>query len=185
LPAADVDVAKLGVEVGKIALQERLPILFLALATDLETDSFNRRRLSTLGWLAKDNLVETNTRLLYEANWLQALEHNLKSGDLLVCLAGERMPGYFFPGQALPERLVTDLRVPVFVFAAIAGDRKRAGRVGWRSLLGWSLAIAVIILFGLFQAFIEGNLDEPFSTLVIGTSVIAEISIIWKMIFLQ
>ena len=185
VPASSFDVARLGVTIGKIALPGKLSILFLALASDPELDSSIQRRLSTLAWLAKDRQVETSARLVYRENWIQALKEILREGDLVVCLGDRRTPAPFFPGKALAPRLVAVLRIPVYVLTGIYVDQGIGKRGRWRNLLIWVSAIAVLILFGVFQVFIERNLGGFMSTLAISLSVILEVFIIFKLNFLD
>jgi hypothetical protein len=181
VPAADFDVARLGVKIGKIALPSKVSILFLALASDPKMDSAIRRRLSTLAWLVKDQHLPTSVRVAYRENWIRAVEEVWKEGDLVLCLDGHRIPALFSAGSGLAPRLVSTLKVPVYVLAGLKLEPESRPRGGWRIVVTWSAAILVIILFGLIQVFIERISGGGLSTLLLSLSVVLEIIVIWKL----
>jgi hypothetical protein len=181
VPPGEFDEQKLGLRVGKLAFPGRLSILFLALATNPEVDCSLRRRLVTLTSLVKDSQIRISAKLTYHENWVQAVEEIRQEGDLLVCLERNQAATLFSPRTELAPYLVSALGIPAYVLTGIHITRGSTQWDKWRDLLVWVASIAVIVLFGLLQAFVERNLQGFVSTIILILSIIPEVLLLLKL----
>jgi hypothetical protein len=129
----------------------------------------------------KDSQIRISARLSYHENWIQALEEIRQEGDLLVCMERNGAASFFSPRTELASYLVSALGVPAYVLTGIPITRGPVLWDKWRDLLVWVASIAVIVLFGILQAFVERNLQGFVSTLILILSIIPEVLLLWKL----
>jgi len=181
VPSGELDERWLGLQISKIALPRRLRIIFIATAINSERDRALRRRIATLTSLVKDRHTKPSTRLVFHENWIKAVKKVWQEGDLLVCIEGHRTPTFPFRRKKLAPHLVATLGVPVYVLTGIyIGDEPMQWNRG-RELLIWVLAIAMIVLFGFLQFFIDRTFGKSVATLLFFLSVVVEILLLWKL----
>jgi len=180
VPAGEISEQVLVHRVWQMASSSDLDVLYLALSPDADQVSYQRRRLAGLAAQTTYQHVRAGIGVSAGKNWPQMLRPTLQPGDLLVCLAGDRTPG-FFRRQALGERLAADLCMPVYQLGGLHVKPEPPSLYWLKDILAWVAAIIVIAAFFWLQVGIDRAAAKPLSTILLCLSVGAEFYCIWKI----
>lgn len=180
VPSGEIDELTLTRRVWLLATCSGLDILYLALSPDADQVSYQRRRLVGLVALTAYQHVRADMDVYAEKYWSQLLRRTLQPGDLLVCLACDRTPG-FFHRQALGELLATELGVPVYQVGGLQVKSATPSHYWFKNVLACIASIALVVVFFQLQIGIEVLSARPQSTILLCLSVLLELYGLWKI----
>lgn len=178
VPDGEMDEREFAMRVGRLGKPGVWKTLFIALACDVERDSFLRRRLATLSAISGSRQSETSSKLVYQHYWLQALEEVLQTGDLVVCLETISVPNRLFSRTSLAEQIVSSLHHAVYVVRGIPVKEAARWREGWRNMLVWLLAFLSMGIFFYLQVQIQESYVGGTAMLLQILSVLGELLIL-------
>jgi hypothetical protein len=180
VPTGEVDEHALARRVWELAASSGLSVLYLALSPDADQVSTQCRRLVNLAALTTYPRVRADTNVHSEKNWSKALRRTLQPGDLLVCLAEDRTPG-FFQRQALAKRLAIDLGVTVYQLGDLQVKPVAHAQDGLKTILAWIASLALIAFFFWLQVWIDPTSARPQATFLLYLSILIELYGLWKI----
>jgi hypothetical protein len=181
VPGGELKEDELGRKIWLLASKASLEILYVALSPDLEFAALLKRRLITLAASTTYANVRANTKILNSNNWAKVLEEVVRPGDLLVSIARHQAPYRFIGRKSLGEVVSTSFNLPVYMLGGMQVGQLPLQSNMVKSFVGWSLSIATIIAFGVFQIGFGGTTSDPEKTILLCLSLIIEGFLIWKI----
>jgi len=174
VPDGGLDETALARRVWLLASSASLNVLFLALSPDQENEADTRRRLALLAAAVHQGDVNARASVVMEKSWFQAVEQVHTGGDLLVCVAGHRVPYRWLGHRKLGDALATAFHAPVYLLGGLSIGRSPAVGQKVRALVAWSISIAILAGFFGLQIYLSQNSGSQLAPLLLGLSVIAE-----------
>jgi len=180
VPAGEIDEHALARRVWQLAACSGLSVLYLALSPDADQVSYQCRRLVNLAALTTYPRVRADTNVHTEKNWSKVLRRTLQPGDLLVCLAEDRTPG-FFQRQALAKWLAMELSVTVYQLGDLQVKPALPSHNWIKDVLAWVTSITLIASFFWLQVGIDRSSAGSQATILLYLSVLIELFSLWKI----
>jgi hypothetical protein len=177
VPEAPLDEALLARRVWLMASPRRAVVLLVGLAHDANMEASLRRRLTTLAALTMDADVTVEIQVTIGADWLPVIAGQLKSGDAIVCHAGQLARSRLGRTSMLAPVLADRFAVPVCElqeFLPAPPSRRSVKDV----VLG-------LVPVGIIGAFLEAQIlisqaaKGWMQATLIGVTVMAEFGLIW------
>lgn len=181
VPDGLLDETALAQKVWTLAGNSSVVVQYLGMAASRNRTASLRRMLARLARATAYGHVSSEVRVITGSDWRRKMQLNAKTGDAIVCLASHREMRGLVRGVPLARRLAEDLDNPVHILDGFEMDYRPWRRVAAIEGLAWALAIAVIAGFGWWQTGIPAMATEPLSQIVLGTSVLVELLILWKL----
>ena len=174
IPTADWDYIPAMRRVWELATARGAGVLLLSLYAEPWQELGFRRALVTMSAMLQDSEIAVEAGLEYGRNWVEFVKRNHKTGDTIVCFAGERTGPLH---QPLSQLLLSSLKIPVYILPSPSLAKRKSDR---RSrILEWIGHLGIIIGFGLLQINIVRIQDDAFQTIMLLLSLIPEFWLIW------
>ena len=133
-----------------------------------------RRELITMAALMHDASVLVETRIEIGTNWVEAVMHHYRLGDMIVYMADLRS-GFWH--QPLHQILESSMNAPVYILAGTRTSRQPAK--GLLQVIAWSGFLGIIAGFFFLQVKIVQMPKDWFQTVLLIALLIPEIWLIW------
>ena len=182
VPDGSLDENALAHKIWRLASISSFQVLFLGLSPDEESVSYVRRRLALLAAAIQQGEVRARSGVVVGEDWNRAVKKVLHSGDLLVCIARHMVPYRAIGRRNMGEALAASFDVPVYLLGGLQVGRSPTQFQLVRSLVAWSLSIAILLAFAGLQIWISQNAHPELSTILLCLSIIAEGIILFKLI---
>jgi hypothetical protein len=117
VPDCPVDEVALGRRIWDLALLDRSDVLFLSAVKNEDAELRALHRIARLASVTQDPRIHVRTQLQFGRSWRQAVAQVYLPGDLLVCLADQRVRRRVLWEEPLCLRLALDLDIPVYALA--------------------------------------------------------------------
>jgi hypothetical protein len=182
VPDGSLDENALAHKIWRLASISSLQVLFLGLSSDEENAPYFRRRLALLAAAINQGEVRARANVVVGEDWNRAVKNVLHSGDLLVCFARHMIPYRAIGRRNIGEVLAASFDVPVYLLGGLQVGRSPTQFQLVRSILAWSLSIAVLLAFGVLQIWISQNSNPSLSIMLICLSIVAEGITLFKLI---
>jgi hypothetical protein len=153
-------------------------VLWLALASDPDSDQVMRRRLQGLAVAIPGLQFKSGYKLVYCASWLEAIQSVRMKGDRIVCLEGHMARTRWFIQQPIAQILAEKEKLPVDVIHGLDLQKPVFLRNLWRGIFEWALAIAIIVAFFFIQVYISQNTPDILGKVFIILSILVEFGLI-------
>jgi len=151
-----------------------MSIQFLGLCRHANQAPSLRRELITLSALIQFGRVTTEVIIEFGTNWLDAVKHNYKAGDVIVCFS-EQSSG--LSHKPLNKILESNLKAPVYL---LSGLRIQKPDVNLLSQIAvWSGSIGIIVGFGILQINIVQLSNVWLQNVLFILSILPEYWLIW------
>jgi hypothetical protein len=175
IPNGEFNDQEFSLKIGKLGQQSRRNILFLGLASYPAQDSLLRRRMANLSAYTCSAAKESSYRLIYRADWLEALREVLQADDQVVCLEDHFIPGRFFRSVRLAQQIKGSLDTPVCMVKGIPIQTDRQQK-WWRlrEILAWISLLLTILLFLFIQIRLTQAYPGMLGTILGAISVVME-----------
>jgi len=155
VPDQDLDDVTLSREVWSLASQGSHQILYMTVIQDPDRESRARRRLITLAAITRDAQTRVEAQVCFESSYIKAVKNARQEGDMLVCMAGNKVSNglAFRLGKRVPLEiaLVDSLRMPVILLTGIYQEQEEKSNDWLRTALYWSVTLAILALFTWFE----------------------------------
>lgn len=180
LVPADSDCTSVTRRICSMAKQTNSCVHLLGLYKNTSEELPLRRELVMAAALIRDADVYVDIMLEQGTDWVEAVRHNYRRGDSIVCLT-ERSIG--LRQQPLSQILKSNFDAPVYIFSK--GHVQEAKTKVYSPVVAWSGLIAIIVGFFLLQIKITQLTNSGFQTLLLLLLLIPEIRIlqVWNSIF--
>jgi hypothetical protein len=182
VPDGSLDDNALTHKIWRLASISSLQVLFLGLSPDDENAPYVRRRLALLAANIHQGEISARTSVVVGENWSYAVKKVLHNGDMLVCIARHMIPYRAFSSRNIGEVLAASHDVPVYLLGGLQIGRSPTQFQLVRSILAWSVSIAILLAFGGLQIWISQNAHPDLSTILLCLSIIAEGILLFKFI---
>jgi hypothetical protein len=174
VPDGGLDETALARRVWRLASSSALKVLFLGLSSDPECVAPIRRRLALLAVAVDQGEVSARVSVAVGSDWLQAVEDVLHDGDLLICIAGHRVPYHVIGRRKLGDALASAFRAPVYELGGLQISQSQVSMPWLRTLVAWSISIAILVAFAGLQIWISRNASSRLSPILLCLTIIAE-----------
>jgi len=151
-----------------------MSIQFLGLCRHEDQASSLRRELVTLAALIRFGRVATDVKIEFGTNWLDAVKHNYKAGDVIVCFA-EQSSGLLH--KPLSEILESNLKAPLYILSGFKPQKSMSTL--FSQVIAWLGSIGIIIGFGFLQIRIIQLSSDWSQNLLFIFSILPEYWLIW------
>jgi len=182
IPEGDLDENALAHRIWRLASISSLQVLFLGLSPDEESAAYVRRRLALFAAAIHQGEVSARANVVVGEDWNRAVKKVLHSGDLLVCIARHMVPYRAIGRRKIGETLAVAFDVPVYLLGGLQVGHSPAQFQLVRSIVAWSVSIAILLAFAGLQIWISQNSRPELSTIILCFSIIAEGIILYKAI---
>ena len=182
VPDGSLDENALAHKIWRLASISSLQVLFLGLSSDEESAPYFRRRLALLAAAINQGEVRARANVVVGEDWNRVVKKVLHSGDLLVCIARHMIPYRAIGRRNIGEVLAASFDVPVYLLGGLQVGRSPTQFQLVRSILAWSLSIAVLLAFGGLQIWISQNANPSLSIMLICLSIVTEGITLFKLI---
>ena len=182
VPDGNLDENALAHKIWRLASISSLQVLFLGLSPDEESASYIRRRLALLAAAIHQGEVSARSSVVIGEDWNRAVKKVLHSGDLLVCIARHMVPYRAIGRRKMGEALAVAFDVPIYLLGGLQVGRSPAQFQLVRSIVAWSLSIAILLAFAGLQIWISQNARPELSTILLCLSIIVEGITLYKTI---
>jgi len=174
LVPANVDCKDINHRIWKLANETYSSVLLLALYKDPYQEPTLRRELITMSALIQDAKVSVEIRIEKGTNWVNAVQHTVRSGDMLVCIA-EQSVG--IKHRPLSQILESDLDTPVYILSELVPVKTQST---WLTrLTAWSGFAAILIGFFVLQVKIMQLPKDLSQTIILLVLLIPEFWLLW------
>ena len=174
VPEGGLDDTALARRIWRLASSSALKVLFLGLSPDPECVAPIRRRLAMLAVAVDQGDVSARVSVEVGSDWLQAVEDVLHSGDLLICIAGHRVPYHVIGRRKLGDALAAAFQAPVYELGGLQVSQSTTFMPWARTLVAWSISIAILVAFAGLQIWISRNASPRLSPILLCLTIIAE-----------
>lgn len=167
LPTALVDIAALLHTVWAMARPEATSVLFLGLVGRYAAEEDEMRLcLATLASLTRDDQVDVQTHIVRETDWMNAVRHVWRPGDVVICQAEQMIPRGLFAWRPLWQSIERSLGVPVYIVSGVVSPqqlvvREQVMRMERVKRLLFNALACVLIVAGFF--YMQLRIDMVFS----------------------
>ena len=172
----EADCSPLTHRVWELAHASGSQILFLSLCTDEAQESSLRRQLVTMSAMIQDGKVHATARVEVGSNWVHAVRLHLQTGDMIVCLAEQRIG---LRQKPLSPILQDNLDAPVYILSGLAPQNPSQSDL-LSQVLGWVGSFAIIAAAFFAQIRIMSLSETWLQSPVLILSMLAEIWLIWR-----
>jgi hypothetical protein len=124
--------------------------------------------------LVQDGRTHVDVKVEHGTNWLEAVKHTYKTGDVIVCFTEQRTGLLHKP---LSQILESNFNATVYILSSFISEksgRSRMSRVG-----EWAAVIGIILCFGILQANIVQLQEGWAQNILLILSTISEFWLIW------
>lgn len=175
VPDWDVDEVEIARQVWELAVPLGLAVLFLGLCKDITEELSMHRRLATLASLTRDPRLSVETRLETGRHWVRKLKAILRSGDVIVCHAEQRMGIWHIPAH----KALANLDAPIWTLEGIHPPMKSSAFAKIKEAIFWLVSIVIIVIFFWIQVSIVRMSKDWAHNALIYFSMLSEIGLLW------
>ncbi len=155
-------------------------VQLLGLCRDQSQEPGLRRELVTMAALMQDASLLVEIRIEIGTRWVEAVKRHYRLGDLIVCMAGQRL-GHW--RQPLSQFLESNVDAPVYILSGTQIPRQPAN--GWRKAISWSGFLGIIVGFFVLQVRVAQLPKDGLQTVLLIALLIPELWLIcvWNSLF--
>ncbi len=130
--------------------------------------------------LMQDASLLVEIRIEIGTRWVEAVKRHYRLGDLIVCMAGQRL-GHW--RQPLSQFLESNVDAPVYILSGTQISRQPAN--GWRKAISWSGFLGIIVGFFVLQVRVAQLPKDGLQTVLLIALLIPELWLIcvWNSLF--
>jgi hypothetical protein len=171
--------SQLSQRIWQLASPGRVPVLYIAIAGDYESEMTARRRLSLLAAITRDKWVRVETQIVHASQWAAALKGIEQPGDLLLAHAEQRVSKGWFGSEPLSEQLRRGLAAPIYTLSGYCQDR--VGGLIQPLHIALSAILLGLILIGFFalDAQVIDQLQGAPQQVMLLILLLVEIGAVW------
>ncbi len=177
IPDCEVNEPALAKAIWSRAVSHRLPVVLVGTCATVNQEPRARRRLATLAALIRDTDVSVTTQIHPEIDWVETVASQVRTGDMVVSQAEQKVRGPLLKAQSLAALLLKKIEPPVIVLSGfypeLPSDQSAAS--------GWLLSATPFIIFvlsSIFQFAFYRIANGTALTLLLLISVIIEYGLI-------
>jgi hypothetical protein len=180
VPASDADDGVWVRRVWEVAGAADLDILLVVVVHRPDADLQVQRRLTQLAAMLRRRGREVEASVEHGRTWVEVLRRKCRPGDV-VAAPGAPGPQTLSPARQNPaEEILASLRLPLFRVDGLRVDMAdRRPRLWLRVGLTWAAPLGVLALFAVVQAGIVTETHAWLQTLLLASSVAAELACLW------
>ena len=160
--------------IWELANATGMSVQFLGLCNDTEQALVLRRELVTLSALVRFGRVTTDIKIEFGKDWLNAVKHNYRSGDMIVCFE-EQSTGLLH--KPLSEILEFNLKAPIYILSGFKPQKSKSTL--FSQAIAWLGSIGIIIGFGFLQINIIQLPNDWSQNFLFILSILPEYWLIW------
>lgn len=123
-------------------------VQLLGLCNDAEQEMSLRRELITMSALIRGAGISVSMTVEAGTDWVDGVKHSYRSGDMIVCMAGQRTGLLRRP---LSELLESTLQSPIYILSEIHASKPQSLSNKYSQVLAWAGSLAIIAGFFLLQ----------------------------------
>jgi hypothetical protein len=172
---SDADITGITQKVWELANSTQSDIKFIGICNDSTQESSLRRTLATMSAMVNYDSVSSETKIIYDRDWLNSIKNQLQTGDMVVYWE-EQNAG--FRRRSLSPLLRADLGVPLYLLEGLASHNK--SRSTWATQAGIWLGFLVIII-GFF--FIQGKIYQLANNWTVILELCCTVTELWLIWF--
>src|SRR6266487_657748 len=116
VPYFEADPTPLARRVWELANAMGTQVQFIALYSDLALESSLRRQLICMAAMINDDRISVEIDVIFGKDWLDAVKWHRQAGDIIVCLAEQRVGLLRKP---LNQILQSDLYGPIYILSGL------------------------------------------------------------------
>ncbi len=177
VPDDELDEARYAKKARVLAESHNLPIVFLGLNNVPDMESQMRRKLVTLSGIAGSEKMRTDFKLLSFASWVDALQDELQSQDIIMC------PEEFNSGPILTTEsngLKSRMKEKVYFVPGIliSSDKDRRETLSW-AILNWAGIIFLLVTGFMIEVDFDHQVSGLSRTVFQIVILTVEIALLW------
>jgi hypothetical protein len=157
-----------------LANSQHARVLLISLCKDPKQELSLRRALVILCTMLQDGRIPVETNVESGTNWVDVVERNYQTGDMIVCFAEHRTGLLQKP---LSQILESNLIIPVYVVSGVHIPKPQSNWLA--QVAAWLGSVGVIAGFGLLQVRTTQVSEGWVQNALLVLLVISEIWLIW------
>jgi hypothetical protein len=171
--------ARLPQRIWQLASPGKVPVVYLAIAGDYDSEMSARRRLTLLAAITRDKHVPVEIHIAHTSHWVEALRTFTQAGDIILSHDGQTVRKGWFGSEPLCYQLDRCLTAPIYQLSGTMQDESRESSRILRVIM--SVLILGVILVGFFalDAQVINQLRGTYQQAMLLILLFIEVGAIW------
>jgi hypothetical protein len=171
--------ARLPQRIWQLASPGKVPVVYLAIAGDYDSEMSARRRLTLLAAITRDKHVPVEIHIAHTSRWVEALRAFTQAGDVLLSHDGQTVRKGLFRSEPLCDQLSRCLTTPIYrLNGYMQDDPEKASPLVRLFLSGIILGMILIGFFAL-DAQVINQLRGIYQQAMLLILLFIEVGAIW------
>ncbi len=171
--------AKLPQRIWQLASPGKVPVVYLAIAGDYESEMSLRRRLALLAAITRDKHVPVEIHIAHNRSWVDALRVFTQPGDIILSHDGQTARKGLVGTEPLCDQLGRCLTAPVYRLTGYVQDESKKTSPFLRIFLSAVLLGLILVGFFALDAQVINQLKGTFQQVMLMILLFIEIGAIW------
>lgn len=171
--------ARLPQRIWQLASPGKVPVVYLALAGDYDSEMSARRRLTLLAAITRDKHVHVDIQIAHSSSWVEALRTMAQTGDIILSHAGQMAHKGLFGTEPLCDQLGRCLTEPIYLLNGYVQDEPRKSSQFMRLFVAGVILGLILIGFFALDAQVINQLKGTFQQVMLVFLLLIEIGAIW------
>jgi hypothetical protein len=177
---ANAECAAVTRRICKLANETNSCVQLLGLYKDEGEELSLRRELAMASALIRDAKVYVEVTVERGANWVEALRHTYRAGDMIVCIADQSTG---FRRKPLSQILESNFKTTIYILSETPMQKQKSRLIS--QVIAWAGLIAIVGGFFMLQVDITRLPGDGFQTLLLILLLVPEIWLVqfWNSLF--
>lgn len=163
-------------KIWELAVAQQASVLLLSLYKDSRQELGLRRGLVTMCAMLQDGRVPAEVSTEMGTNWVDFVNRNYQTGDLIVCFAEQRAGLLHKP---LSQILQSNLNIPIYIISGRHLPKPKSKLLS--QTMAWAGFLGIIVGFFVLQINIVQVSKGGLQSILLILSIIPEFWLIWVL----
>jgi len=163
-------------KIWELAVAQQASVLLLSLYKDSRQELGLRRGLVTMCAMLQDGRVPAEVSTEMGTNWVDLVNRNYQTGDLIVCFAEQRAGLLHKP---LSQILQSNLNIPIYIISGRHLPKPKSKLLS--QTMAWAGFLGIMIGFFVLQINIVQVSKGGLQSILLILSIIPEFWLIWVL----
>jgi hypothetical protein len=171
--------ARLPQRIWQLASPGKVPVVYLAIVGDYDSEMSARRRLTLLAAITRDKHVPVEIYIAHTSSWVEALRTFAQPGDIILSHAGQTARKGLLGMEPLSDRLGRCLIAPIYLLDGYMQVESKKTSPFLRVFISGVLLGLILIGFFALDAQVINQLKGTFQQIMLLIVFFVEIGAIW------
>lgn len=171
--------ARLPQRIWHLAAPGKVPVVYLAIAEDYDSEMSARRRLTLLAAITRDTRVPVEIHIAHNSSWVEALRPFTRPGDIILSHDGQTARKGLLGTEPLCDQLGRYLTAPIYLLDGYVQAESKKTSPFLRVFLSGLVLGLILIGFFTLDAQVIDQLRGTFQQVMLLILLFIEIGAIW------